>query len=346
MRPSSGRRLAALVAAGLGVLLAVHPCRLAAQDGVPSSPAFLFLGVSPEHISRPATPQALAAELAGAIDAAGAAAQGFALDFAPWSLIPGLRIPLQDYQSRRLSYMAANTQISLATVRAASAENDTDLGLGLRVAIVNDGDYMADPALGVLYRKKLEECGELRAAAQPGDDSLQRYEACLNGAFEEAVTEWKQAQSWNGNALALALASALRLRDSLLGQPEWLGIGAWITGALKVGTWGQLVGQAEYAFRQEGGTLLSSVVTGGLRALAGGRKFNLAAEYAGTLNLARLTAGPYSDRFSAGAECLLWEGLWLCASVRGSIYPGEPLSLLTSLRSRVLPLALKVSPPD
>ena len=100
------------------LLLALAGARVESQEAIPSNPAVTFIGASPTEISRPATAAGLAGDLLNSIDREGNVKQGLALDFTPWWVIPGLRIPLQDYQERRGKYILANTQISLATAKS------------------------------------------------------------------------------------------------------------------------------------------------------------------------------------------------------------------------------------
>jgi hypothetical protein len=308
---------------------------LAAQDGIPSTPAVTFINASPTEISRPATARALAADLLNAIDPAGNVKQGLSLDFAPWSLIPGLRITLQDYQENTLKYMLANTQVSVATTKTSGSVNDTDFGFGVRVTFLDDSDFMKDrDFIAELDRRRQEEC---QAPEQPEDTD--RYEECLGRVFVEAVENWQtQHQAWNRNAVSMAFATGLRLGDSELANAEWTGIGTWLTGALKLGSWGQLTGQAEYDFRRDSfGDVLSHILKASVRGLAGSPDFNASVEYSACFDFSELDGDWYSDRLTAAAEYRIGESIWLSTGIGLSIAdPDERVSLLSSVRWEIL----------
>jgi len=85
---------------GIAVIAASAQHLLAQQSyAVPDAPAFTFLGVTPNSISRPGTARQLAVGQSNSIDSSGCAEQGIAIDFAPWFLIPGVTNTRSDYQT-------------------------------------------------------------------------------------------------------------------------------------------------------------------------------------------------------------------------------------------------------
>lgn len=310
---------------------------LVAQDGIATTPAVTFLGASPTEITRPATAQALAADILNAIDPSGTVKQGLSLDIAPWSLIPGLRITLQDYQQDAKKYMLANTQVSVATIKSTGSVNDTDLGIGFRVTLLDDSDFLKDiDYMGELDRRMDEGC---KQPEQPED--ITEYSQCLDRVFTEMVEEWQtehQISNWNRNALSMAFATGLRLGDSEIDQVEWIGIGTWMTGALKLRGWGQLTGQAKYNYRRENlAEELDHILEASVRTLAGGPVFTVSVEYSSVVNFSELESDWYSDRLTVAIEYQVGEGMWLSSGIGGSISdPDERVSLLSSLRWKII----------
>jgi hypothetical protein len=316
------------------LLLALAGARVESQEAIPSNPAVTFIGASPTEISRPATAAGLAGDLLNSIDREGNVKQGLALDFTPWWVIPGLRIPLQDYQERRGKYILANTQISLATAKSSGDDNDTDLGLGLRTVFFDDADFMKS-------RKFIAELDRRRQECEPPDqpEDLGAYEECLDRVFLEWREQWlDQRRPWNRSALAMALATSLQLGGSQIDNAEWSGIGVWMTGALRLARWGQLGGQVEYDYRMQGsGESLNHFLGAGVRGLAGGPSFAVSVEYWGRMNLSGPNGDRYSDRLTVAVEYRIGENTWLSSGMSGSIAEtGEGLSLLSSLRWEIL----------
>ena len=98
-------------AAAAALLLALAAARAGAQQAdslkpyaIPASPAFTFLGSTPGKVERPVAARALALGLAQDVAASGGIPRGLALDVAPWSFVPGLRIPLRSYQTNRAAF--------------------------------------------------------------------------------------------------------------------------------------------------------------------------------------------------------------------------------------------------
>jgi hypothetical protein len=167
--------------------------------------------------------------------------QGFALEVRPWFLVPGLNIPLERY--RQAGYwILANAQVSTGTSRASGTAADTDLALGLRVPLYDDGD----PMLSSEYTEKLGplmlQCGP----EQPGGPS---DPTCLADKTRSLREKWAR-DHWNATRLAVATATGFRAPGSILQNAGWSGVSVWMAGSLCLWTWGQLLAQVQYDHRK------------------------------------------------------------------------------------------------
>jgi hypothetical protein len=313
---------------GLGLLASTCPSLRAQDVEVPvantiaEAPVFAFLGASPASVSRPTSARALTTDILNAIGPAGEVQQGMAVEFAPWSVIPGVKIPLTDYQNKLGSYILANTQISLATVRSAGDSAATDVGMGFRMALFNRGDPMTSKLFTrALDLKMSQVCGD---PADYGREEMDRYTRCFDSLYVSFREEWTK-QNWNESALALAGATGWRLRDSKADNNNWLGLGLWMTGALRLGRRGQGLFQVGYDHRRAvwPDTVSAHDARFGVRCIAGGPDFNLFTEYVGSYDFNADENG-YSARFSGGLEYRITEGMWMSTGVGRYLQSPDP----------------------
>lgn len=229
----------------LALLALAHTAAAQKSYAVPESPAFTFLNVTPAEISRPGSVRAFGAAVLDGISASGEIKQGLALDFAPWTYLPGVSITLRDYQTNPVLYALANTQTSLATARAAGDSADTDLAFGIRVTLFDRTDPMADTAYTNELRRRIAAKCEIIIFDE--DEDLATRRTCLSTVTREWQNTWRDERSrWNGSSLAVAFAGGGQLNESLIGQAHWGGASAWVTGSVGVGTSGLVVGQLRY----------------------------------------------------------------------------------------------------
>ncbi len=229
----------------LGALGALaFPAAAAAQQAyaVPQSPAFTYLDVSPTKVERPTTAREFGVGLLNGIDAEGRFRQGFAVEAAPWPWIPGVSIPASQY-GHTLKYMLANLSVSAASARASGDSASTDLAFGLRTTILDRSDPMADRAFRDSLRAVLVACN--MASAEATDASVR---ACAAGGNAELRRRWLD-RHWNGSSLSVALASGVRLRESVLSAGAWSGISGWAALALPLTADGQLMVQTRLDHR-------------------------------------------------------------------------------------------------
>jgi len=124
----------------------------------PESPAFTVLGMSPQNVTRPSSPKALAAALLNGMDQSGNFQTGFAIDTTPYLMIRGVKVSLASYSEHYLTRLLARASLSLGTTRGAtSTDKSTRLASGLRATLFDLGDPLGDA--------QLESCIEAAATA-------------------------------------------------------------------------------------------------------------------------------------------------------------------------------------
>jgi hypothetical protein len=310
------RLLPALVACA-----AVAPPLLAQDDedaptaqpvayAAPESPAFTFLSASPAKVSRPNSLRDFVFSLISGVNADGNAQQGFAFEVAPWYFIPGVAISLDAYQNNWPSFVFANTQVSLGTVRVSGDDADTDASFGLRIGLFDQGDPMRNLEFtSALGQAMLDEC----APDMPGEDT---DPACPGLVVADLLDEWND-EHWNARRVTLAFATGTRLRASDFNEREALGFRTWLVGTNPIGGDGQFLGQIEYSHRPtiEGAASLSKVAYG-FRILIGSSVFNAFGELMGETSFDTSDdSDETSGLWSVGAEFKVFEGLWVSTGI-------------------------------
>jgi hypothetical protein len=290
---------------------------------IPESPAFTFLNATPGNVSRPTTARALAVGVLGDVMSTGEVPQGLALDVAPWSLLPGLRIPLARYQASPGLYALANTQFSLGTVRAEGDSADTDLGAGLRVTLFDGSDPMRDTSFTRRVRAGLVEC----LPEQPGPDGVARSEQCARELTERVRKAWLEDEGhWNDASFAVAGALGWRFVESRADESDWLGWGVWATGSLPL-DWkrrplGQVLGQLRYDTGRKG----EDGLWYGARAYAG----------TGTMNVfGEIGRGEDETDWAGGIEFRVLGSMWLSTGLGTQATPAgddRTVAVIANLR--------------
>ncbi|NQV80691.1 MAG: hypothetical protein HQ495_09060 [Alphaproteobacteria bacterium] len=183
---------------------------------VPESPAFVALGVTPEEITRPESPRALAVGILSGADRSGNLQEGIAIDTAPFMLFrPDLT--LQNYRGDgrwSIDRFLARTQVSLATTKGAS-DNDESIraALGLRFVIFDFGDPRMDNGLTTCFRQ-VADGG--RTVASPRVRELADQIADIQGRQQDGKISEEDANSQVA-ALKLKL-DALTLSPAKIAQ--------------------------------------------------------------------------------------------------------------------------------
>jgi len=270
------------------------------------------------------------------VSANGTVSQGVSLSAAPWSWIPGIDIDLNQYQRSRAKYLLANTQFSLGTANNPGDSASTDVGFGLRVVLFDRADVMADSSFTNALRIALVNAN--CPIALPGEDTSAQL-ACLEKARNAFTTSYRSSRhrGWNALSLAIAAAGGMRLPESKVENPSWLGWSGWITGSYPVSSWGQLIGQLQYdANRRIVGSDRANLLSYGMRGTGGGTAWGLYGEVTGTYH-ASPAPGQKKSRveWSGGIEIKVGAKQWLSTGFgRGYQEFGEPdrTFLLANLR--------------
>jgi hypothetical protein len=277
------------------------------MTAAPESPAFTFLGVSPTRISMPGAVRELGAELLSAIGVDGRVRQGFALEVAPWSLIPGLAIPLDDYQNRFLSYVLANTQLSIGTARAAGDDAATDVSGGIRFTLFDETDPMRDPAFTADIGTRLRGC-------TGGPETTEaEIASCADTLMANAYAS-RTAARWNARRLSVGAAAGLHFAASELAGGEYAGVQLWAAGSQPIGAIGQVIAQVSWRQSPELDDAPDSdlLVYGG-RLVLGAATFGVFGELAGENHSGAVDESALV--WSAGAELRIAGNLWLSAGL-------------------------------
>jgi len=279
--------------------------KTAESFAAPESPAFTFLNFAPASVTRPNTPRDFVAALANGIDEDGKVRQGISLEVTPSYLIPGLGVPLDQYQKSFFKRVLANTQLSVATVRSAGDTAATDLGLGIRLTLIDNGDPMSHPEFTNVLGDQLLTCSSGPPDFKPALD-------CLGAVNERLRAQFLQAH-WNATRLSVAFATGLRFNQSQVSETSALGWNGWAALTAPLGSAGQMVGYFAFTHRPvlSGAASFSSVDFGG-RLLVGSPGFNAFAEVVGNSRFNTSDASNTSSAaWSGGVEFKAADKLWL-----------------------------------
>jgi hypothetical protein len=261
-------RLAAVSVALVGVL---HPLPGAAQTvekasnavklatldlGVPDSPAFAILGLSPESIVRPASPRDLAATVLNGLDRQGNLQSGIALDFAPRFLFAGNALTYNRYHDSPVTRVSARTQLSFATAKGTSdSDKSRRTAVGVRITLWDKGDPRLD--------KTLVDCLDAITVQAPdealtNEERARAWEATQTAAIKprvEACHSASKNRSWNASGLAIGVAPSWQSPTGETADFQYAGSALWSSLAIGLTShaatanprrFGQLIVQGRY----------------------------------------------------------------------------------------------------
>jgi len=313
------RRAVALLIAFLA--LGVPGGLARAQDidfALPSSPAFTFLGATPDKIDQPDSTRELGAHLLSVVDDNGTLKAGLALEFQP-SYLFGIGITLSDYQNSRWLYAFDNLQVSLATLHGGDAiSKDVDAALGVQVIVYDAGDPLLDGGYGATIDKALREC----APAEPvPDGAVTTNIGCMVDHTKEFREKWEK-EHWNATRLGYGVAIGLHAPGADLGESEFLGWGFWGTGSLQLGKYFQGLAKISFDDRHLGATVRSG--TGAARFVGGTNKLHALIEASATYAFdAPDGADTSQGTWSLGLEWQISKGFWLTVDGGKAVGAGD-----------------------
>jgi hypothetical protein len=202
---------------------------------VPESPAFGALGLTPKQVARPTTARELAMSFINGIDRSGNLQTGIAVDTAPYMLLAGSRITLQDYQrpGQYLTRFLARWQVSFATAKGGSEDDPSaKIALGLRFTLLDKGDPRTDAMLVTCLSR---EAANMLNRQPPVPPTLSDEELAIeNQRREELVREGVRPcredaarRRWNRTAWIAGLAPTWTSADGTASQTDYSGTALW-----------------------------------------------------------------------------------------------------------------------
>ncbi len=204
------------------------PANLTELDlAVPQSPAFTALDLTPETVTRPASPRQFAVDVLSGLDPNGNFQAGLALDAVPWLLLRGNDLTIKDYEHSLAQQLASRFLISAATTKGTdSDDNSLKLALGFRLTPIDDGDPRLDP--------ELRKCLKRSVIPQPTDfktlpefqAAVKRAEVDAEASVEQCHEEAKQ-RNWNRTAWDLGAAPTWIQQQGTSDQTQWNGATFW-----------------------------------------------------------------------------------------------------------------------
>jgi hypothetical protein len=184
---------------------------------LPTAPAIALIGGSTEGIARPTTPKDLATTMTNAVDASGRVMQGVALEFGRTVL--ARNVDRETYLSP-LGFVRANTALSLGTARVAGDSASTNLGIGVRVLLLN----RSDPLVRDGSKEALASLQRCLDAYDPNSPEPVRQQQPVRDCYASVATADSVAQlkwildHWNAWSVGVAYAYAAHLGNSEFGN--------------------------------------------------------------------------------------------------------------------------------
>lgn len=226
---------------------------------VPDSPAFTALGVTPQTVTRPATPRDFATSLLGGVDENGNLQTGVAIDTAPYMLFYGDKVHLVDYQGHKVDPQhpynyarfsllrnLARTEVSIGTTKGTTeTDKSSKIAIGFHFTPFDKGDPrmdfgflkdLANTSLKVIQRFPGDWCqlNNPCLGGQPvldNDDITEKYQAALKEAIQKKTKPLYDAarKRWKRSAWVIALAPTWASADGSLQNAQYTGTTSWTT---------------------------------------------------------------------------------------------------------------------
>ncbi|MBL6446321.1 hypothetical protein JMN32_08375 [Fulvivirga sp. 29W222] len=228
---------------------------------IPDLPAFKIMGTNPSNILRPSSPKALAAMVSDF----GKGGQvilpsSFAAEIAPYILLKSNSLTLREYDNNSELY---SLRISIGTQRDPANDITTNLALGARMTLIDDGDLKNDKQ----YRQQLfdlldqkvqakdayqleylkqnnftaQEVAEKASLEQQQENYVnQQLKRDYDAAIDSLNTAYKE-KNWNKKKLDVAVAVLGTSPDSLAKDTKFNKFSVWATYGTPLGQHGQLL---------------------------------------------------------------------------------------------------------
>jgi hypothetical protein len=349
-------RLAAFILYLSAITLAqtVNPDSLSngiANLSAPESPAFTVLGLTPQKVVRPGSPQELATGLLNGFDERGNFQTGVAIDTAPFMLFNGDRFTLDDYRKGKFNIdrFLSRLQTSFATTKGVSNnDNAVRMALGFRVTFWDLGDPRGDldlqqcnqnvqfppppPVLPITDEQKAARNRAILAAVEP------QLDKCRD---EAAKRDWNKSSFIVAGAPSWISADGTSQNFALNGWGVWSSLAYGFDHSKLLKNNFQLIAHARY---RSGETVPDKNISAGFIqqdafATGGSVRFGAATfngAFEGLYNHTRsLGVTKESFSYSFAVEKQLSSGLWFNASLnRNNATPSssQNVSLLSGIK--------------
>ena len=201
-----------------------------ADLSVPDAPAFVLLGVTPQKVTRPATPTAFASSLLTSVDDRGKLQNGLAVDTSPYLLEKGNNLTIDDYRKNWYLRFLAGTTLSMATTKEASGDTQ-HLATGLHFTLFDFGDPRRDTDLDTCFDKAAGALPAPQLGAEPGAPAvITDVKGPVAKEFENCRAKSAKRQ-WNRSSWIVAAGKAWLSSSGTASDLESDGDGLWTSAA-------------------------------------------------------------------------------------------------------------------
>jgi hypothetical protein len=311
----------------------------AANLPVPVSPAFAALDISPDKVTRPATPEQLASTLINGIDKNGVFQAGIAIDVAPFMAWGASHVTRQDYTRYRVVRFLSRIQTSVATAKAASdADSGTQLAVGSAFTLFDFGDPRADNRLATCIAVANRAALAAQIPVPPPltdvneddfESQIEKIENDREKTFKNTCREDARKWLWNRSALTIGVAPTWLSASGSLKDLELNGASVWAAAAYGfehvpgLSNTAQLIGFVEHRGSGASSTISkahTAQMSSGTRFRVGGGATSFAVE---AVRTTAKDVGKAAWSMTATGERKLTDDLWLTLSIGGKSRPGE-----------------------